>query len=418
MARVLAERGGAANGAKGAGYRCGKVNAKAETMLRVLTLSTLFPDASRPTFGGFVAKQTMGLAALPGVEVRVVAPVGLPPGPFARHPRYAALAALPAFETWEGVPVHRPRFPIIPKVGGRLAPWLLARALLPLLRRIRRDFAFDVIDAEFFYPDGPAAVRLGKALGVPVSIKARGGDIHFWGAQPGCRKQIVKAGQAAAGLLAVSGPLRDDMIALGMPAERIRVHHTGVDRALFRPCDRAAAKAALGVTGPLLTSIGYLIERKGQRLAIEALPAIPGATLLIVGQGPAKADLEARIAALGLGDRVRMLGPLPHAALPALLCASDAMVLPSSSEGLANVWVEALACGTPVVTSDVGGAREVIDRPAAGRLAALDAGAIAAAVNDLLANPPAVTETCAAVDGFTWEANAAALHAHLRGVVG
>ena len=106
----------------------------------------------------------------------------------------------------------------------------------------------------------------------------------------------------------MSGPLRDDMIALGMPGERIRVHHTGVDRALFAPRDRAAAKAALGVDGPLLISVGYLIERKGQRLAIEALPAIPGATLLIVGQGPARAELEARIAALGLGDRVRMLG--------------------------------------------------------------------------------------------------------------
>jgi teichuronic acid biosynthesis glycosyltransferase TuaC len=386
-------------------------------MLRVLTLSTLFPDAARPTFGGFVARQTVGLAAHPDVELGVVAPIGLPPGPLARHRRYAGLAALPAFEEWEGLTVHRPRFPIVPAIGGRFSPWLMARTLLPLLRRIRADFAFDVIDAEFFYPDGPAAVRLGRALGVPVSIKARGGDIHFWSGQPGCARQIVAAGLAAAGLLAVSGPLRDDMIALGMPGDRIRVHHTGVDRALFHPRGRAAAKAALGVSGPLLTSVGYLIERKGQRLAIEALPAIPGATLLIVGQGPARAELEARIAALGLGDRVRMLGPLPHEALPALLAASDAMVLPSSSEGLANVWVEALACGTPVVTADVGGAREVIDRPAAGRLAALDPTAIAAAVNDLLAHPPAVAETCAAVEGFTWEANTAALYAHLRGMV-
>ncbi|TVV69999.1 glycosyltransferase, partial [Sphingomonas solaris] len=313
--------------------------------------------------------------------------------------------------------VERPRFPIVPLVGGPLAPRLMARALLPLLRRIRADFPFDVIDAEFFYPDGPAAVRLGRALGVPVSIKARGGDIHYWSAQAGCRRQIVAAGRAAGGMLAVSGPLRDDMIALGLPGDRIHVHHTGVDAALFAPRDRAAAKAALGVEGPLLVSVGYLIERKGQRLAIEALPMIPDATLLIVGQGPARGDLEARVAALGLGERVRFLGTLPHAELPALMGAADVMVLPSSSEGLANVWVEALSCGTPVVTADVGGAREVIDRPAAGRLVALDPAAIAMGVNALLADPPGQAAARAAVAGFTWEANTAALYAHLRGLV-
>jgi teichuronic acid biosynthesis glycosyltransferase TuaC len=386
-------------------------------MLRVLTLSTLFPDVVRPTFGGFVARQTIGLAARPDVDLRVVAPIGLPPWPLSRHPRYAALARLPLDEVWQGVKVYRPRFPIVPAIGGRFSPALMARVLLPLLRRIRLDFPFDVIDAEFFYPDGPASVRLGQAIGVPVSIKARGGDIHVWGASRGCARQIVAAGQAAAGMLAVSGPLRDDMIELGLPGDRIHVHHTGVDHGLFAPCDRALAKRALGVSGPLLICVGYLIERKGQRLAIEAMPALPDATLLIVGQGPAKADLVAKIAALGLEHRVRMLGALPHAALPPLLTAADIMVLPSSSEGLANVWVEALACGTPVVTGDVGGAREVIDRPAAGRLIPLDPAAIASAVRELLAAPPATEATRAAAARFTWEANATALYAHLRQLV-
>ncbi|MET0269304.1 MAG: glycosyltransferase, partial [Sphingomonas sp.] len=226
------------------------------------------------------------------------------------------------------------------------------------------------------------------------------------------------AARGADGLLAVSSAMADDMVALGMPADRIRVHHTGVDAAMFAPVDRAAAKAALGVAGPLLVSVGYLIERKGQRLAIEALPRLPGATLLIVGQGPARAGLEARAAALGLSDRVRFLGSLPHAALPALLGAADVMVLPSASEGLANVWVEALSCGTPVVTADVGGARSVVNRPAAGRLAALDPSAIAAAIGDILADPPTQQAARAAVAAFTWKANTAALYDHLRGLVG
>ncbi|MDB5689169.1 MAG: glycoside hydrolase [Sphingomonas bacterium] len=386
-------------------------------MLRVLTLSSLFPDAGRPTFGVFVERQTLGLAAHPEVDLRVVAPVGVASFPFSRHPRYRGLAALPRQETWKGLTVYRPRFPVVPVIGGRLSPALMARTLLPLLRRIRAEFPFDVIDAEFFYPDGPAAARLGKALGVPVSIKARGSDIHHWSSRPGCRRQIVAAGAAAAGLLAVSAALRGDMIALGMAADKIRVHYTGVDLDAFRPRERSAAKAALGLTGPLLLSVGYLIDRKGQQIAVAAMPAIPDATLLIVGQGPARAALEAQVAALGLRDRVRLLGPLPHEALPALFAAADVMVLPSVAEGLANAWVEALASGTPVVTADVGGAREVIDRPAAGRLAARDAASVAAAIHGLLANPPAQAEVRAVAERFTWEANRAALYDHLSGLI-
>jgi glycosyltransferase involved in cell wall biosynthesis len=385
-------------------------------MLRVLTLSTLFPDVGRATFGVFVERQTMGLAARPDVELRVVAPVGLPPTPFDRHPRYRALAALPARETWRGLTVYRPRFPVVPVVGGRFSPALMARALLPLLRKIRAEFPFDVIDAEFFYPDGPAAARLGRALGVPVSIKARGSDIHHWTGPASSRRQIVAAGAAAGGLLAVSGALRDDMVALGIAADKIRVHYTGVDLDRFRPVDRAAAKAALGVSGPLLLSVGYLIERKGQQIAVAALPELAGATLLIVGQGPARTALEGQVAALGLGDRVRLLGPLPHDQLPALFAAADVMVLPSATEGLANVWVEALASGTPIVTSDVGGAREVVDRPAAGRLAERTPAAVAAAVREVLADPPSQDAVRAVAERFTWEANGAALYDHLSRV--
>ena len=386
-------------------------------MLRVLTLSTLFPDAGRPTFGVFVERQTLGLAAHPGVELRVVAPIGLPPFPLDRHPRYRGIAALPAMEAWKGLTVYRPRFPVVPVVGGRFAPVLMARALLPLLRRIRAEFPFDVIDAEFFYPDGPAAAALGKALGVPVSIKARGSDIHHWADRAGCRRHIVAAGQAAGGLLAVSAALRRDMIALGLPGEKIRVHYTGVDLDRFRPADRAAAKAALGVDGPLLLSVGYLIERKGQQLAVAAMPALPGATLLIVGQGPARAALEAQIASLGLQGRVRLLGALPHEALPALFAAADVMVLPSATEGLANVWVEALASGTPIVTADVGGAREVVDRPAAGQLAARDPVSIAAAIRHILSDPPTQADVRTVAEGFTWGANTDALYDHLTGLI-
>ncbi|WP_333571032.1 glycosyltransferase [Sphingomonas sp.] len=386
-------------------------------MLRVLVLSTLFPDAARPNFGIFVERQTRALAARDGVEVRVVAPRGLPPFPLDRHPRYAALADQPAHEDWSGLAVHRPRFLNLPGTGGRVHAAMLARALRPMLAELRRTFPFDVISAEFFFPDGPAAVALGKTFDVPVSIKARGSDIHQWTRRPAIARQIVRAGQSADGLLSVSLALRDDMIALGMPAERTACIVTGVDLARFAPRDRAAAKQALGINGPLVASVGALIPLKGHDLLIDAVSGLPGVHLAIAGQGPEAERLEAQIAALGCGDRIRLCGPLPPERIADLLAAADVMALASSSEGLANAWLEALASGTPVVIPDVGGARQVVTAHAAGRIVERTPEALAAGIAALLAAPPAPSAVRRLAEPFTWEANSERLYHHLARLV-
>jgi glycosyltransferase involved in cell wall biosynthesis len=384
-------------------------------MLRVLTLSTLFPNSAQPTLGVFVERQTLGLAALDDVEVEVVSPVGLPPWPLTMHPHYAPRARLPHEERWKGLCVHRPRFRTLPRLGERAAAKTMARTLLPFLRQVRERFPFDVIDAEFFWPDGPAAMHLSRALGVPLSIKARGADIQYWSGRQGIGEQIVAAGRAAGGLLAVSEALRTVMADLGIPPEKIRVHRTGVDLDRFAPIDRDTAKGVLGVTGPLIVTAGALIPRKGQMFVIDAMEKLPEATLMLVGDGPDRKMLERR--ADSLGTRVRFLGAQPHGALPALLAAADVMVLPSSSEGLANVWVEALACGTPIVITDVGGAREVLDGPSGGRIVARDPDAIAAAVRSLVDDPPPQEAVRRLAERFSWQKNARELREHLTSLV-
>lgn len=385
--------------------------------MRVLTLSTLFPDATRPNFGVFVEQQTLGLAAHAGVDLRVVAPRGLPPWPLTRHRHYRALAALPPRETWHALDVSRPRFTALPATAGRFHAAALARALVPVLDRLRADFAFEVIDASFFFPDGPAAVALGRRYGVPVSIKARGADIHHWGRSPATARQVRRAGQAADGLLAVSAAMRDDMAALGLPRDRIRVHHTGVDLDRFAPADRAALKRDLGVAGPLVVSVGALIPRKGHDVVVEAVTDLPGVTLAIAGEGGERAALERLITERGVGDRVRLLGSVPHADLPRWLAAADATALASTSEGLANAWIESLASGTPIVIPDAGGAREVVTDAAAGRIVARTPAAFAGGLRDLLADPPSRADTRRYAERFTWAANTAALHAHLSELI-
>ncbi len=388
--------------------------------LRILTLATLFPNAAQPNFGIFVERQTASLAAREDVDVTVINPLGIPPWPLSRHARYAELNALPGQEQWRGLSVYRPRFMLIPKIGGRLNPKLIARSVLPLARKLHAKAPFDLVDAEFFYPDGPAAMYIAHALGIPFTIKARGADIHHWSTQAGCREQLTRAAISASGLLAVSEALKADIAALDIDADKIHVHYTGIDRSHFHPGstangnDRTSEKAALGLTGPVILSVGALIPRKQQALVIRALPQLPGVTYVIAGQGALEGEYHALAEQLGVADRVRLIGPIAHNDLPKWFRAADIMALVSKSEGLANAWVEALACGTPVIASNVGGAPELIRSPDAGYIVEQTPEAIAAAAQTLLNAPPEPASVAAQVAHMSWAENAAQLEALFR----
>jgi len=295
---------------------------------------------------------------------------------------------------------------------------------MPLVRRIHAETPIDVLDAQFFFPDGPAAAELAQAMGLPLSIKARGSDITFWGEQDFARRQMLDAARRATGLLAVSQDLADRMAAMGMDPAKIAVHYTGLDRDRFRPFDhtqlRSQLAAELGFAmpdnAPLLACVGALIERKGQAIAISALRQIPAARLVLIGKGEDEARLRALAASEGVAERVHFAGSIDHDLMPLILSAADVMVLPTANEGLANAWVEALACGTPVVTCDVGGARELIAGDTAGRLVARTPDAVAAGVNAVLNAPPARAAVAALTERFSWDANAAALAAHYEGL--
>jgi glycosyltransferase involved in cell wall biosynthesis len=142
-------------------------------------------------------------------------------------------------------------------------------------------------------------------------------------------------------------------------------------------------------------------------LIIEAMPSLPGFTLLIAGEGPERGDLERRIARLGLGDRVRLLGARPHDELPELYGAADALILASSREGWANVLLEAMACGTPAIATPIWGNPEIVARPEAGILMPeRGAQAISDAVKTLFApaRRPSRDATRAYASAFSWAA--------------
>ena len=378
----------------------------------MLSIATLFPGAARPNFGLFVEKSLRALAAQPGIDLTIVAPVGLPPFPLSLHKRYRALRDLPQREQWHGLTILRPRFTLIPRVGARFNPASIARAILPVIH----ERTFDVVDAQFFYPDGPAAMQVAKALGLPFSIKARGADISHFGHDPATAPQLLAAADRAAGLLADSDAMRGEMAAIGIPPAKIAVHYTGIDKDRFSPGDRTEARAALGIDdAPAILTVGALIPRKGQALVIEALPALPDVHYWLAGAGEEESSYRKLAERLGVERRVHFMGPVANADLPQLYRAADVVVMPSVSEGLANAWVEALACGTPIVISDAGGAAELVTSPIAGRIAQRTPEAIAEAVQAILANPPTPSDVAATLDDrFDWDRNGRELAEHLR----
>ena len=375
--------------------------------LRLLVFTSLFPHAGLPNQGVFVENRLRHLLGTGRVEATVLAPVPWFPSRSPRFGIWARHAAAPQEEHRHGVRVLHPRFPVLPKVGMSLAPALLYAAAARSMRHLlARGARFDLIDAHYLYPDGVAAVRLGRRFGLPTVLTARGSDVTQLPDFPVPRRLIGDAMAEADAMISVSAGLKRAMVALGADPARITVLRNGVDLAMFHPPgDRAALRAELGLQGPTLLSVGHLIERKGQYHTVAALAGLPGWTLLLVGEGPERGRLEALAAAQGVAGRVRFLGSQPHAALARFYGAADLSVLASSREGWANVLLESMACGTPVVASDIPGNDEVVaDRDAGLIVRANTPDGFAEGIRALWASPPARDAVRAYAERFSWDA--------------
>lgn len=380
--------------------------------LRVLTFSTLYPSEARPSHGIFVENRLKHLVETGHVEAKVMAPVPWFPLRARRFGEASSFARTPKREIRSGIPIIHPRYPLIPKVGMSLAPFLLAGWALSPLRRIQREWDFDLIDAHYFYPDGVAAILVGKALEKPVTITARGTDVNLVPRYAVPRRLIQIAAERAAAVVTVSRALKDSLVSLDVPASKITVLRNGVDLETFHPVGRESARRNLGFCGKTLLSVGHLIERKGHHLAISALPRLTDFNLVIVGEGSERGRLESLARELGVSDRVRFTGVVLHSELFRLYGAADALVLASSREGWPNVLLEAMACGTPVVATPVWGTPEVVSSPAAGVLMkSRSVSDLIAAVEALFQQLPDRNATRSFAERFSWdETSAGQLH--------
>lgn len=347
---------------------------------RLVVFSTLFPSPAQPQAGVFIRERMFRVGE--HLPLAVVAPVPwFPLQGVLRRWRPHFRPDSPRWEIQNGFEVFRPRFLSIPGIFKRLDGFFLALGSLPVLRRLRRAGRLEVLDAHFGYPDGYAATFLGGWLGVPVTVTLRGTEVRH-AATPSLRPRLVAALQRARRVFVVSSSLKSLATDLGIAPAKVRVVGNGVDSGVFHSVPRGEARDRLGLPkdGPVLVTVGGLTERKGFHRVIELLPALvkhfPGLRYLVVGGASAEGDwgprLRARVQELGLEDRVQFLGPVAQAELKWVLGAADVFVLATRNEGWANVLLEAMACGLPVVTTDVGGNREVVCRPELGSVVPFD----------------------------------------------
>jgi glycosyltransferase involved in cell wall biosynthesis len=338
--------------------------------VRLLVFTSLYPNVAQPRHGVFVEERLRHLVDSGRVSATVVAPVPWFPFRNERFGAYATFARVPAQERRYDIDIHHPRYPIVPKVGMSLTPSLMYHGLLLVMQKLLKDRAgYDLIDAHYLYPDGVAAVALGRKLGLPVVITARGNDVTLIPQHALPRRRILGAAANAAAVVTVSAALRTRLLALGAAAERVHVLRNGVDLERFCPLGATDLYKRLGLRSPVWLTVGHMIERKGMHFVIEALAEVPEAVLVIAGDGPEEQRLRQLSKRAGVESRVRFVGAVPHSELCDYYNSADALFLASSREGMPNVVLESLACGTPVVAAPFAGAEELISAPEAGEIA-------------------------------------------------
>jgi teichuronic acid biosynthesis glycosyltransferase TuaC len=341
--------------------------------MRVLTFTSLFPNAAEPLLGVFVQQRMAHFAKRPGNLVKVLAPIPyfptwLPAANWGRRRR------VPKKEEIAGLEVYHPRYPLIPRISMPLQGLSMYASSLSLASRLHRESRFDCIDAHYVYPDGFAGVLLGRRLGIPVVVSARGTDMNLFPSFPAIRPMIRWTLEKAAGTIGVCEALRQAMVEHGAADSRSAAIGNGVDLERFVPVEKREARRRLGIPldARVIVSVGALIPRKGYHFLIPAFAAVsqgsPQISLYIVGEGPTRGELEALIREEKIDGRVFLMGNKPNEELKYWYSAADVSCLASSREGWANVLLESMACGTPVVATRVWGAPEVIVSPELGIL--------------------------------------------------
>ncbi len=351
--------------------------------MKVLVFTSLYPNNVWPNQGVFIKERMTHFGSLEGCQIKVIAPVPYFP-PVKLNWRWKFSQVMP-LEIRDGIEVYHPRYFLTPKLGMPLYGLFLFLSVFRTVRKVRKAFDFDIIDAHFVYPDGFAAILLGKCFKKPVVVSARGSDISLYSDFPIIRRLLQYTLHRAAEIISVCMALKEAMVQLGIPARKIKVVRNGVDIRKFHgvPKETARQQLALPAEKKIILSVGGIIPRKGFDLLIRAFhilvkkERVENLHLVIVGDGADRCKLEDLTCSLELKNCIQFVGAVPHNDLYLWYSAADLFCLASDREGWPNVLLESLACGTPVVATKIWGIPEVVCSDELGLLAERSETAIA-----------------------------------------
>jgi len=331
--------------------------------MRVLVLTNLYPNPYEPNRATFNRQQIGALNE--EHPVRVISPISWVTelaSVLRQKPRLSGSRRV----VCDGIPVEHPRYYYTPKMLRSKYGYFFERSVKLSFHRAVRDFSPDIVFAPWAYPDGWAGVKLGRQAGLPVVIKVHGCDL-LWGLErhPGRKKRTIEALRSADGIVAVSQDLASRVVSSGVDTDRVHVIYDGIDTALFHPgpmCE-ARTRLGLGINEPIVLYIGNLVPVKSVSTLIVACALLDQRGLsfrcVLIGEGPLRTQLQRQVSRAGLNDRVQLLGARPHDQLADWYRACNLFVLPSLSEGVPIVLLEAIATGAPFVASRVGGITEI-----------------------------------------------------------
>jgi len=386
--------------------------ASGDGRLHVVVLTTFFPSPRDPLRTPFLRHLVDALAQDCALELVVPVPRRPPVG------AWRDAQPVPASEAFAGRTLAHPRYLAVPGLHW-LSGLTYFLGVWRTLRALQRRHGRFVLHAHCAYPDVVGAALAARLLGLPLVATVHGSDINISGRQRLLRPQIRAALRGARRVIAVSAPLAHAVAELaGLPPERVAcIPCAGYSPAVFHPRgggERAALRRALGIADEarLVLFVGHLVPVKALDVLLRAWALLGGAPsvgaharLVLIGEGSERGKLERQAGELGLAGCVAFLGPRPQAAVADWMVAADLLALPSHAEGSPNVVVEALASGTPVVASRVGGIPDLVDEGVNGLLVpAGEPQALADALAAALGRPWDPARISSSIAHLTWPA--------------
>lgn len=333
--------------------------------MRVAVVAEYYPRPSDPAWGIWAHRQAAGVRQR-GVDVRALA-LERPLPPLRAVGRLdlgllrdwaGRLRQPPADATLDGVPVSYVRFISPPRPLSYASwGWWAARPLGRALDRLSAEAPLDLIHAHYAVPAGDAALSWlrGRGREVPLIISVHGGDLSYVARRsPRGARTVALVLRSADAVIANSEVTRRGIEELTGPLERLRVIHPGADQ------PPAVVERHVH---PTLVTVAHLEQHKNQSNVIRAVAALAGRhprlRYALIGKGPDRAELEQLARALGVGDRVSFLGPMPHDAALAELARCHMHVMPSIHDAFGVAHVEAMAAGLPAIGGERTGAEDI-----------------------------------------------------------